>query len=353
MNYSMIIDELSAYSKEEIMYREFFRLCKNRQPLTPFFEKYKAESEELSYLIHPEAIASTTPEDRFISLGRNVSIVKHPRYFPVFYHGHSFFEMIYVLSGKCRQIFTDREILLKAGDLCIMAPNVTHGIDVSDDSVILNILIRHSTFLDIFINTVRDKTQISMFFLNNIYEKNKVPYLLFHTKGDPVIRNYVLDMYIEQIHLDEYSDRIICSILTIFFTQLMRLHKSHLEISRSTGNKNSYETEIFNYIVNHYDNLTLEQLAEHFHFSVPYCSRLIKKTAGLTFSELQENIRLQQGENYLLYTQMSVNDISEKIGFKNPETFIRMFKRRHRMTPSKYRKIAESNTCQTFSTVLK
>lgn len=353
MNYPMIIDELSAYSKEESIYREFFQLCENGQSLSTFIEKYKDEPEELGYLLHPEAIDSSPPEDTFISLGRNVSIVKHPRYFPLFYHEHSFFEIIYVLSGKCRQIFDDREILLKTGDLCIMAPSVTHGIDVKDDSVILNILIRRSTFLDIFINTVRDKTQISMFFLNNIYEKHKVPYLLFHTNGDPVIRNYVLDMYIEQVHLDEYSDRIICSILTIFFTQLMRLHKSHMETSKSTGGKNSSETEMFNYIVNHYADLTLEQVAEHFHFSVPYCSRLIKKTAGLTFSELQENIRLQQGENYLLYTQMSVNDISEKIGFKNPETFIRMFKRRHRMTPSKYRKIAESNTCQTFSTVLK
>lgn len=27
-------------------------------------------------------------------------------------------------------------------------------------------------------------------------------------------------MYLEQLHLDEYSDRIICSLLTIFFTQL-------------------------------------------------------------------------------------------------------------------------------------
>ena len=146
-------------------------------------------------------------------------------------------------------------------------------------------------------------------------------------------------MYQEQEHLDEYSDRIICSILTIFFTQLIRLHKDHLEVVKSYEEKNSYETEVFNYIVNNYADLTLEDVARQFHFSVPYCSKLIKKIAGLTFSELQENIRLQQGENYLLYTQMSVNDISEKIGYKNPETFIRMFKRRHQMTPSKFRKL--------------
>lgn len=339
MNYKTLITSLSEYTKEEFIYQEYYKIQQNHQSPAAFFAKYKNATQELQYLQHPENIDFSPPEDKFISLGRNASIVKHPRYFPLFYHEHSFFEMIYVLSGSCTQIFEDREILLNAGDLCIMAPKVVHGIKVFDDSVILNILIRRSTFLDIFINTVRDKTQISMFFLNNIYEKNKVPYLLFHTGSDKIIRNYILDMYLEQEQLDEYSDRIICSILTIFFTQLIRLHKDHMEIAQIHESKNDYETEVFNYIVNNYAELSLEHVAHHFHFSVPYCSKLIKKISGLTFSELQENIRLQQGENYLLYTQMSVNDISEKIGFKNPETFIRMFKRRHQMTPSKFRKL--------------
>lgn len=339
MNYNLLIHSISEYTKEELIYREYFELLQNNQSLSPFLDKYKDQTKELQELQHPENIDLSPSEDRFISLDRNVSIIKHPRYYPLFYHDHAFFEMIYVLSGSCTQIFGNREIQLKAGDLCIMAPKVVHGIKVFDDSIILNILIRRSTFLDIFINTVRDKTQISMFFLNNIYEKNKIPYLLFHTGSDKIIRNYILDMYQEQEHLDEYSDRIICSILTIFFTQLIRLHKDHLEVAKSYEEKNSYETEVFNYIVNNYADLTLEDVAHQFHFSIPYCSKLIKKIAGLTFSELQENIRLQQGENYLLYTQMSVNDISEKIGYKNPETFIRMFKRRHQMTPSKFRKL--------------
>ena len=70
---------------------------------------------------------------------------------------------------------------------------------------------------------------------------------------------------------------------------------------------------------------------------MPYCSRLIKKITGITFSQLQENIRIQQGENYLLYTQMTVAQISDKLGFQNPETFIRMFKRRRNMTPGMFR----------------
>lgn len=339
VSYDLIIQELTNFTREEQIYREYYELIQKKQSPASFFARYKNETDYLSYLQHPDKIDSSPTEDKFINSGRNVSIVKHPRYFPFFYHKHDFFEIIFVLSGACTQIFEDKKIRLNTGDFCIMAPNIIHAIEVFDSSVVLNIVIRRSTFLDIFINTVRDKTQISMFFLSNIYEKNKVPYLLFHTGEDDTIRNYILDMYLEQLQPDEYSDRIICSILTIFFTQLIRLHRANMEVPQSSDSRSAFETQVFNYIVNHYANLTLEQVAEQFHFSVPYCSRLIKKISGQSFSELQENIRLQQSENLLLYTQMSVADISDRIGFKNSETFIRMFRRHHQMTPSKFRKL--------------
>lgn len=339
MNYELIIKKLTQFDDEELFYKEFYDLKNAGQSVDTFLKKNQSRKELLGYILHTEMLENKRPEEEFFAPGRNTAIVKHPRYFPVFHHEHSFFEMIYVFSGKCIQHFSSKTVELKEGDLCIMAPDVTHAIEVFDDSLVLNILIRHSTFMDIFINTVRDKTQISMFFLNNIYAKKKMPYLLFHTRKDLVIRNYILDMYLEQIQPDEFSDRIICSIMTIFFTQLIRRHKKNLIVPQFYAPKNAYENDLFNYIVNNYAETSLEEVAGYFHFSVPYCSKIIKEAAGCTFSELQENIRLQQSENYLLYTQLSVADISEKIGFKNPETFIRMFKRHRQITPSSFRKM--------------
>ena len=84
--------------------------------------------------------------------------------------------------------------------------------------------------------------------------------------------------------------------------------------------------------------MTLNKLAEEFHFSVPYCSKLIKSITGKTFSNLLTEIRLQQGEQLLLYSQLSVEDISDKVGYRNPESFIRAFRQLHNDTPSQYRR---------------
>lgn len=340
MNYKIILDSLNSWDKNELLCKEFYELQQEGRSTDDFFSRHSKAGDflYLDDVMHPEDIASFFPEDCYMKKMRNVVLIKHPRYSPFYYHRHAFFEMIYVLSGQCRHRLKDSSTVLKKGDIVVLAPDVTHGIELHDSSIILNILIRKSTFLDIFMNTIRDKSQIGLFFLDNIYAKAKIPYILFHTKGDPVIRNYILDMYLEQIQLDEYSDHIMCNILSICFTQLNRLHKKSLEIPLPKRTSSYDEEQILNYIVNHYNTITLKELSQHFHFSEPYCTKIIKSITGQSFTELVYGIRLRQAENYLMLTPMSIADISEKLGYKNPETFIRMFKRSHGISPALYRK---------------
>ena len=100
----------------------------------------------------------------------------------------------------------------------------------------------------------------------------------------------------------------------------------------------NYENQIIRYVYENYQNMTLDKLSKHFHYSLPYCSKLIKEITGFSFSKLLTQIKLQNGKNYLLNTQLSVESISEIIGYKNPETFIRVFKRYYDCSPSQYRK---------------
>ena len=176
-----------------------------------------------------------------------------------------------------------------------------------------------------------------MSFLSNIFSHRKLSYLLFHTMDDSVIQNYILDMYMEQIQLDEFSDRIICSLLTIFFTQLIRRHKKSMEMPGVSQKRGKNEDTILRYIIDHSDDISIEQVAEYFHFSRQYCSRLVKDISGYTFSGLLANIRLQQAENLLLFTTLCIADISEKVVYKNPETFIRAFKKSAGCTPTDFR----------------
>ena len=60
--------------------------------------------------------------------------------------------------------------------------------------------------------------------------------------------------------------------------------------------------------------------------------------AGLSFSELLENVRLKDAQNLLENTALRTEDIAVKLGYQNSANFIRAFQRWTGKTPSAYRK---------------
>ncbi len=89
--------------------------------------------------------------------------------------------------------------------------------------------------------------------------------------------------------------------------------------------------------VTYLDTITLQGVADHFGFSLSYCSRLIKSSTGQSFNAWKRLLRIQKAEHMLRNTTKSVAAISDTLGYENPETFIRAFKKELHTTPAKYR----------------
>ena len=338
MDAERVLEELRRWLPDEQYFKDRHEAIQRGESTEELKKRPGVKDYDKQIAEAPLAIDPQMSEDRFFAEGRNVFLVKHPRYLPIFSHQHAFFEMLCCLEGTCEQVIADRSVHMENGDICLLAPHVAHQIEVFDDSIVLNLLIRQSTFEDIFLHTIRDRSEISLFFLGNLFEKSPVPYLLYRTSGDEDLRDYLLEMYLEQSLSDEYSDRIICSLVTIFFTQLTRRYAKTVVIGDRPGDRPACSDEMLRFIWDHYPTVTLEDVARQFHFAVPYCSKLVKNIAGCSFSDLVIRIRLQQGENLLSHTQMSIESISERVGYKNPETFIRAFRRSYGMSPGQYRK---------------
>lgn len=79
-------------------------------------------------------------------------------------------------------------------------------------------------------------------------------------------------------------------------------------------------------------------LPKHFNFSTSYCSRLIKSTTGANFNEWKKTLRLRRAESLLVNSHYTIAEISDSLGYSNPESFIRIFKKSHDVSPSEYRK---------------
>lgn len=344
MNIDMIINYFEEYNEHERFYREYYEKKKNEKAFLDFLRSLTPKYVKENYLIVPELIHSTDQtslpmqEDWYFDLNTDkcVYLTKHNRYTPPFAHTHTFFEIIYVLKGNCLHNVHGKSYTMQEGDLCMISPAVEHSIFADGNSIVINILIRRSNIEDIFFNALRDQNIISDFLVNSIYLKDYAAYIIFHTFSDEDVKEQILEMYLEQFENEELSDRIISSMLMIFFIKLVRKYKRTVE-TPSALPSGAASAQLLHYIVNGFGTITLNELAAKLNYSVPYCSRYIKEMTGQSFTQLQKKVRFQKAENYLTATNFSIQKISCLLGYENPENFIRAFKKEYGISPSKYR----------------
>lgn len=84
--------------------------------------------------------------------------------------------------------------------------------------------------------------------------------------------------------------------------------------------------------------IRLEDIAKREFLSIYYLSRYIKKTCGLSFTELVTIARCEEGERLLGATNKTMDEIALEVGFSNRKHFNASFQRWFHMAPSEYRR---------------
>jgi len=89
---------------------------------------------------------------------------------------------------------------------------------------------------------------------------------------------------------------------------------------------------------NCYKKLCLKDAAIAVSLSPKYLSRIFKKSTGMAFSEYRLKIKIKEAKALLKASAYNIDQISQKMGYENTESFIRMFKKITGHTPKEYRK---------------
>lgn len=84
-------------------------------------------------------------------------------------------------------------------------------------------------------------------------------------------------------------------------------------------------------------NVTIGSLAARLGLSPSYFQALYKAQFGVSCYEDVLTARIRAAKYYLRTTQLSVNEIAALCGCENPEHFMRQFRARTGLTPTKYR----------------
>ncbi len=343
MDIDTVKTSLYHLNEDELFYRKYYYARQQEYSLKKFLAELNMDYVHKRNLLILEDASTIPPrfEDSFYfdsADSKSIVVMKHNCYSPALVHSHTFFELLYVYDGACQQKLNNSVIRLHTGDICIIPPGISHSIEVFDESVVINVLIRKSTLHNIFYTFLRTPNILSAFFLNNIYSKNGNDYIIFHSGIDEEIKRNFLYILYEHINKDDYCYQIISNTVMLIFALLIRNYERSIELPTFTEKADVQRFALLQYIQDHFTSISLEDVAERFHFTPEYTSKLIKSTTGQTFTEILRKVRIERAQVLLQDTNMSVADIGAQVGYETPEHFIRTFKKVVGISPTGYRR---------------
>ncbi|MDO4273399.1 MAG: AraC family transcriptional regulator [Eubacteriales bacterium] len=336
------LQSLSQFNSMEKVFRDHYRLnhCldtfteEERSAIEKQYERFAEGVFHMSTSV-PYAVLPDTKEPFFKN--GPIHLMKHARYIPSHKHIHSFFEFFYVLKGKCTHVCGSKRYPLTAGDFCLWQFDIPHYIHSdSDDCLAINILIQKPAFQAYFFGVLSEQNLLNAYFNKILYGNGDSPMIVFHTGDDRKFLLLICSMYQEYEKKPLHWQTMLTSYLSFLFVYLLREHQGHLSSSEKTFEYDS-SLEIFQYIQEHYDTVTLDDLCRKFNYTSAYLSRLIKKKSGMTFTQIVTRQRIEHGAWLLIHTDRTIGQIAREVHCSDTSHFCRLFLKFYGMSPGAYR----------------
>lgn len=242
------------------------------------------------------------------------------------HHYHSFFEIFYLWSGKCRFLLKDTIHNMTAGDLVFIAPGELHHAlyDMGEDCEIVAIYFKKE-YIGL---PVEQPPRSFLGGFPDLYQER--------------LRSLLSQMLAENTRLDDYSSHFERCYLDELLLMLMRYSVMNEQEPDLVGSRDADIQRTTKYIYANFRNpLTLDEVAEIAGLSPTYFSKKFKQTTGMGFKEYLNFVRLKHAQAALLTTDSSITSIALEYGFNDSNYFKDLFKKVYGKSPREYRKHPE------------
>ena len=283
------------------------------------------------------ALYATSPESNAFSTNQDISVCRPLRYMPPYWHTSEYFEVYYIFSGQCPVHFERETIVLLPGDVIIVPPYAkTATTFTSDDCVVLDVMLRASTFRQVFLEQLTPSNLMTLFFTKALSGSGE-NYLLLHTGTDKDLENILLSIYDAATRRDPYSARMRNPLMSTFFLQLLRQYEQSAEVSSHSGLGWKIEfAPMLIYIQTNYKTVTLNAVSEKFGYSQRQIIRIIKSCTGKTFTQLLTQLRMEKA-SALLKAGLSIEKTAAEVGYDSLSGFYQSFSNFYHATPGEFR----------------
>lgn len=175
-------------------------------------------------------------------------------------------------------------------------------------------------------------------FLNSGDYKDGVIYL------NPYIYSFICEQLIgaQNAYSDKSDGRWSCKTRAFLMEILVQFEKEKLEgIDQCKLKKGGLSWQIITYIRSHYNKrIDPSKLAEEFGQNRSVIFSIFKIETGYTLTEYIARYRVFVAKHILAFTEITVGEIAERVGYENQSSFTRVFKTQIGISPEEFRRTA-------------
>lgn len=250
-----------------------------------------------------------------------------------FWHYHPEYELTLIVKGKGSRLIGDNHSYFENGDLVLIGPGLPHTW-ISDSSIkgkCKVILIQFSVdFIERFVG-LKELAAINKLLLNSkqgiSLNGNKSAAVRKLIQGLPAKRD--LEKITHLLYILNELSKLKATSLASSFYQPLKGSENEKRINR-----------VCQYVQKHASEpLTIHKAAALIHLSPSAFCKFFKRMTGKTFTDYVNEIRIANVCSQLLATDKQVAEIAYENGFGTLTYFNRIFMKKMKMRPTRYRKM--------------
>lgn len=229
------------------------------------------------------------------------------------YHKHNYYELSLAIAGNGTQIINNKPYIVQAGTFILFTKNDVHSY--------------HSI--------------LGMPSINCCF-KSKKPFFYYPNNHNTIIANLTESEFEEARHIfdilktelknqSEFSNTVVHQCLDMFF----------LILKRHSSNENQaspHWNELLTYTFSHFDKADLKTALEITHMSPSGFCHKFKKDFYVSYTTYVNQLRIEEAKRLLISSDLTIEDISVKVGYDFSRRFYQEFKKYTETTPNNFRK---------------
>jgi len=234
----------------------------------------------------------------------------------------------YIIDGEGSYTVNNTTYKLKKNQGFLIRPNILTYYEADKNNP--------WTYMWVGFNGVKAESYLNY---ANLNEEN----LIFEYSKDDSLKNYISEML--KLKERDYSNELKLEGYLYFFMSKLA------EARKDTFNKKAYKsTEIYlekavEFIENNYsNNVKINDIADYIGINRSYLTHIFKKNINMSPQEFLVNYKIDKACVLLKNTDLPIKAIAKSVGYPDPLTFSKIFKKINGNSPKNYRDIDISTT---------